>query len=82
MKHKPTAQLFQKLADDFRAAVTVETVAQYSNTFDRAHSRITVELCHGTWHTFYREFRSQGDASIKAHASRDAAREYARAFLG
>lgn len=75
------ADLFQKLADDFRAAPIVETSAQYSDTFDRAHSRITVELCHGTWHTFYREFRRQGDAAIKAHTSREAAREWARSFL-
>lgn len=74
--------LFSELASEFRQAPIIETNHQYRDTFDRAHSRVSVELCHGQWHTFYREFRNTSEPYVKAHASREAAREWALSFLG
>lgn len=82
-KPKPAvASLFQGLADDFSVTKVVATEHEYRDTFDRAHSRISVELCAGVWHTFHYQFRGLGDPSVRAHQDRDAARTFAVAFLG
>jgi hypothetical protein len=74
--------LFDELAASFRAAPIIETRHEYHDVFDRAHSRVSVELCHGVWHTFYREFAGIGNTPyIKSHASRNAARAWARDCL-
>jgi hypothetical protein len=81
-KRSKLQALFDELAAKFRAAPIVETRHEYHDIFDRAHSRVTVELCHGVWHTFYREFAGIGVYPyIKPHASRDAARTWARDWL-
>jgi hypothetical protein len=67
--------------DAYAAAPIGESFGEYRDTFDRYNSRVSVELCHGTWHTFARVYRDVGDPGVRAHASREAARVFARAWL-
>jgi hypothetical protein len=74
-------KLLADLAATYAAAPIVETLGEYRDVFDRAHSRASVELTHGTWSTFTRMFSSQTDSGWKQHADRESARAYAREWL-
>jgi hypothetical protein len=78
---KTVADLGKELMDKYRAAGIVHTDHGFRDTFDRAHSQISVELCQGEWCTFGRRFARMGEPVFKRHASRDDARAHARKWL-
>ncbi len=76
-----TRALLRATDDRFRAAPIVETLGEYRDTFDRAHSRVSVELCHGTWCTFARQYAFTSTSHWRQHESREKARAFARDWL-
>lgn len=70
-------------SDRLRAAPVVATLGTFRDTFDRDHARVSVELTQGHWSTFARYYAQAGAEPLwRTHASRDAARDWARAWLG
>jgi hypothetical protein len=60
----------------------VETIHEYYDVYTRGHARVSVELTHSKWSTFARSYGTSGDPAWREHASRDAARAFARTWLG
>jgi len=82
MKRSPQiVSLLEESARKYREASIVETSYDHRDTFDRAFSRVSVELTHGTWSTFAYRYRGMGDPSWRQHPSRETARQYAREWL-
>lgn len=65
----------------YEAAPIVEVLGEFRDTFDRLHSRVTVELTGGVWSTFARRYAGIGEAAHAYHADRETAREFARKWL-
>ncbi len=75
-------KLFADMAAEYAAAPVVHTDRGIcGDVFDRAYSRVSVELCQGTWCTFTRLFSTQTESGWKQHPSRESACAYARDWL-
>lgn len=73
--------LLAELAREHANAPIEEWNFQHRDEFNRHYQRVSVELCHGDWHTFSR-YGDQSDPHVVKHESREAARAYALKTLG